>query len=371
MGDLGVYAGFIKDTVYATMTAFLLNVVHFPTYPVFFAHAATWLALFFFYISNADSFWAPTGAIGITLYLVALDLYVMFNTVCYLPGVACCLPGDVAAPFALSMVTCGTTNRVDSPLLTWLVLGSVGMGVFTGVVRVIGIYGTREGVSLEFGLAALYIFVKSYVLSWEGITFSIQFWVLGALTVALQASAIWVSFLKGLRYVAVLLLLAVVAVDVVFVTGLTPAVSAFKAGTSRPWNAQLNHGGRRLSAWSAGEGDKPPPAVKGVWLFLHAGMLTITVFEILGVLTRSPDLPGPYDRLLPGRHKKNDDEGGGRGDAMPVGELPGTYAVEEQGDDYGNFPVLLGVKDSPSAGYSGYRSSEFGAMNGRRKANKV
>jgi hypothetical protein len=279
-GELAVYVSFLKDSLYAASVVFLLWLSHWPTYPYFFAHIASWVAFFCYYTSTNDSFWAPTAAMALTLAIAAVDGLALLNTVCYLPSVGCCLTHrDKESPFTLGQQVCGANDRYDPPTLTWLAISVVGMGIFTAVARVVGIYGTRAGGSLEMALTLLYVLLKAYLLAWSGIVYTAIFWTLTVITMCLHISGVLVSF--KLPFVAVLLFLASAVVDAIVMLGATKAVSFYKTTGSTLAIAQT----------------AVPAAVRIVWSTLHAVFLAVTVFEMYGVLTRDiKNLPGPYRR---------------------------------------------------------------------------
>ena len=100
-GELGVYASFLKDSLYATCVAFLFWIAKWDVQWVFFCHALTWAAFPLFYSSDDTGFWAPTGAAIITLVVASLDAFALLNVMCYLPHVDCCIGDDAASPFTL------------------------------------------------------------------------------------------------------------------------------------------------------------------------------------------------------------------------------------------------------------------------------
>ena len=109
-----------------------------------------------------------------------------------------------------------------------------------------------------------------------------------------------------MRFVAFLLLLVVVLIDMLALFGATRTITSFEA-------ADLPNGGnRRLSAWAPSQpawtsssGQPVPPTVRRLWIALHVVFLSFSVLQILGWLTRSYDLPGPFG--VPKKTTKGDE----------------------------------------------------------------
>lgn len=290
-GELGVYASFLKDAIYSAGILFLFWVVRWPVYWVFFAHGATWAAFMLYYMSSTDGFWGPTSAAVVTLGVSSLDAFALVNAICYLPGTSCCLPGESASPLTLGQPVCGPSSRYDPPTLVWLAIGTVGLGIFTGVARVVGIVNTREAASLEVVLTALYVGIKLYFLLWWNIVYASAFYAQTALTMALHVAAVLVGFKANLRFVAVLLYLAVLTVDTLVVLGATRSITAFGSLES----PQVQQGRRQLrNVWAAPSGGTVPQVVRSMWVVLHVVLMSLTFFNIWGALTRSSELAGPF-----------------------------------------------------------------------------
>ena len=329
-GELAVYVSFLKDSLYAVSVVFLLWLTRWPTYTYLLSHGATWVAFFLYTASTNDYFWAPTAAMALTLGVAAVDGLVVLNTMCYLPGVRCCLTSrDESAPFTLGAQVCGANERYDPASLTWLALAVVGMGVVTAVARVVGIYGTRAGCSLEMALTFLYVLLKCYVLAWVHVVYNAIFWTLTMLTIGLHISGVFVSF--KIPFVAALLFLAAALVDTVVVLGATQAVSFYKTT------------GSVLAISSTAV----PPPVRIVWAALHALFIALSAFEIYGVLSRDvKNLPGPY--------RKQD--AAKKGEEEAADDAAGAFSVVQAGESEeeaagGTKPADTGAPRS----YSGFR----------------
>ena len=163
-GELGVYASFLKDALYAVSAVFLFWIAKWPLQWVYYFHALTWAAFAMYTFSNDLSFWAPTGAAVVSVAVGALDAFALVNLVCYLPGAncssssppplsvhlgrtgeVCCIGSSAYAPFTLGATVCGPNDRYDPATLVWLAIVAVGIGVLTNVSRTVGIYNTRQG----------------------------------------------------------------------------------------------------------------------------------------------------------------------------------------------------------------------------------
>jgi hypothetical protein len=297
-GELGVYASFLKDSLYATCVAFLFWITKWDVQWVFFCHALTWAAFPLFYSSDDTSFWAPTGAAIITLVVASLDAFALLNVMCYLPHVDCCIGDDAASPFTLGAPVCGPNERYDPLTLAWLAIATLGLGVLSAASRVVGLSNTRKGTSVEASLAVLYVLLKVYLLCWHGITYTAFFFAFSALTMLLQLGGAIGGF--AYRFAAVLTLLACILVDLLAVLGITRAITAFEA---------------------------VPSAVRAVWVALHILLLTLSGFQILGWLTRPNNLPGPWSSAS--RAAGGASAGGGGDDDD---DDAGAFAVDTTGD---------------------------------------
>lgn len=340
MSELGVYASFLKDTLYATVMVVLYLLARWPVYWVFLLHALTWVAFMLYYVADdKNSFWTPTVAICITLVTGGADFFALLNTMCYLPGAQCCLGAEAAAPFTLGEPVCGAHHgRYDTPPLTWLALACVTLGVFNAAWRVVGIYNTCAAASVEVGMAGLYVTIKVYVAVWRGLHFSPFFWAQTAFCVCIHAAAVVLGFKYGLKFVSSLLLLAAVAADVLVLSGVLPTVAL------------------------------PPGHVSSLWYFLHALAAALSALEILGFTTRSATLPGPFfasnvrakEEERTGRAGGGDGGDGlfsvGDGDDIDAGDTEGDSGEEGEG---GGAPRGAKV----GALYSGFRqrAGAFGA----------
>ena len=324
-GELGVYASFVKDSLYAVTAVFLFWIAKWPVQWVFYLHALTWLAFALYYVSNDLSFWAPTGAAILTLGVSSFDAYALLNVVCYLPHTSCCIGNHTTAPFTLGEPVCGPNDRYDPPTLTWLAISAIGIGVLTGASRVVGLSATRKGMSVEMALGALYIGLKMYLLLWRGVTYTPFFIVLSALTMAWQVAGNLAGF--KYRFAAVLLLLATVLIDLLALLGATRTITTFEAGTATGGNRRLHSWKASDPAWKASDGQPVPAAVRRTWVALHILFLVLAILQILGWLTRSKDLPTPY-----GGAKQQDD------------------ADEAQSEPAGEFKVVV----TGAAKYAGY-----------------
>jgi hypothetical protein len=299
-GELGVYASFLKDSLYAVTAVFLFWVAKWPVQWVFYFHALTWLAFSLYYVSNDLSFWAPTCAAIITLGVSSFDAFALLNVICYLPHTTCCIGDHSTSPFTIGEPVCGPNDRYDPPTLTWLAISAIGMGVLTGVSRVVGLSITRKGMSVEMAIGALYIGLKLYLLLWRGVTYTPVFIFLSVLTMAWQVSGNLAGF--KYRFVAVLLLLGIVLIDLLALLGATRTITFFQAGTPSGGNRRLHSWKPSDPAWRSSDGQAVPVAVRRTWVGLHILFLVLAILQILGWLTRSKDLPTPF-----GAPKQQDD----------------------------------------------------------------
>jgi hypothetical protein len=309
MSELGVYAAFLKDTMYATFMVLLYVLIRSPVWWLFLLHGLTWVAFIFYYISDNSLFWPGTAAIVITLLTAATDVFVLLNTLCYLPESTCCLPGKVDAPFTLGEPVCGAGDRYDTPILTWLSVTTVGMGIFNAVWRTIGIYNTCDAASVEVGMIALYIVTKTYIMGWRGVDFSVFFWLQSCLCICQHVAGVVLAFKYGLRFVANLLFLAAILLDSLVISGVIPTIGASSSDTgklsvgggvvagSTPATFTLGFTSFGASAtgavFSTGAGALPGQ-IRAVWYFLHSLMLLLSSLVIFGFLTRAPRTPGPF-----------------------------------------------------------------------------
>lgn len=302
MGELGVYASFVKDVFYATAMLIVYKLVKYPVWYLFFGHIGTWLAFIMYYGSSGSGFWGPTAATVVTLFVVALDCFILINTVCYLKRDLCCVHGYSTAPFSLGEQVCvpqGSAPWYTLPTLAWLGVSTVGMGIVNGVMRVGGIFGTRQSVSLEMGLSAAYILLKVYILLWTDISFTFFFWSQSILTMAGHVTGIFLSF--WLRFVGVLLFMGPIVIDMLVLVGLTPAISSVGGVRSASGGLFKETSGAI------------PAGLHSLWLALHFLLIGLSGLCILGTLTRNPSLATPY--RIPVAKTEGDTEGGDEGES--------------------------------------------------------
>lgn len=343
MSELGVYAAFLKDTLYATCMVLLYVLIRSPVYWLFLLHGLSWVAFVFYYYAEDDVFWSGTVAIVISLSTGAVDFFILLNTLCYLPESTCCLPGTDAAPFTLGAPVCGAGDRYDTPILTWLSVATIGLGIFNAVWRTIGIYNTCGASSIEVGMAALYVATKSYIMGWRGIPFSIFFWLQSCVCISLQCAAVVLGFKYGLRFVANLLLLVALLMDSLVVSGILPTIGTVGAHGSLTGAISGNpftHGslkfGGSFGVNAGGANNALPGQITAVWYFLHSLMLLLTLLEILGFLTRDPELPGPFVEANKAALGKDDDDDDDE-DGFPEDSKGAKFGANRAAADYGGF----------------------------------
>lgn len=224
--EIQVYASIIKDLLYSLALLGLFWILHFPTYWLWFLHAATWVAALCYYISNDRDFWFSTAAVCLTVSVAAVDFFILINTVCYLNGVQCCLNGQKVSPFTISFQVCGANNRYDNAVLLWIAIATIALGILTSIARAMNMYNSRKASSIETMLFGLYCGAKIYMLRWYGISYTTFFWFQSILTMAANLVALLISF--KFRLVSTLIFAAIILVDMLVVLGATHSINFFQ-----------------------------------------------------------------------------------------------------------------------------------------------
>jgi len=298
--EFAVLKALFMDVLFAVVAVLLYWLSGFPTYALFFAHAGTWLSAVLYYYSTDDGFWLSSLSIMVGLLVSAVDVFVLLNTLCYVDGVQCCVPGVSASPFTLGYQACGLTSRVSWQPTVWLAATAVLVSVVvTGVVRAYNAYSTRSSASLELGLAALYVLLKAYVLSWPGVTYGAFFYVQSVLTATGNVAALFVGYyLVGwqLKLLLAVAFLFIILLDVLTLVG---SAGTIVVDTGSTGAARASAG----NSWTTATGGGVPSAIVYVWIAVHAAAIAITFFEMLGLLVRNSGtstdrLAGPFDRFI-------------------------------------------------------------------------
>lgn len=239
--EIQVYASIIKDLLYSLALLGLFWILHFPTYWLWFLHAATWVAALCYYISNDKDFWFSTAAVCLTVGVAAVDSFILINTVCYLNGANCCLDGQKVSPFTISFQVCGKNNRYDNAVLLWIAIATIALGIVTSIARAMNMYNSRKASSIETMLFGLYCGTKIYMLRWYGISYTTFFWFQSILTMAANLVALLISF--KFRLVSTLIFAAIILVDMLVVLGATHSINFFQEAANTATHATI---GRHL-----------------------------------------------------------------------------------------------------------------------------
>lgn len=342
-----VYTFLFSDVGYSLAMFGLFFILKFPTYWLWYLHGTTWLTLFLFMASQANDFWIPTLALVLSLGVIAIDVFILANTLCYVPTLKCCTAGSDLSPFTLGFQVCGANTRIDESVLDWLAVSAVCFGLLAAVIRTWNMHVSRRSSSLEGAFAIAYVGVKVYVLMWSGVSYTIYFYVQSGITMGANLVAFVMSF--KLRLVSTLLFAAVILVDLLVVLGATHTIAFFesdvvahapgrrrlllsgnttvamanplapvasvvttaiadatKASTwkfirtyvskmwSIVWKLLVMPAEDLQTPWVTASGADVPLTIRNVWIAAHCLCIGLTAWELVGTLTRSHKLPGVF-----------------------------------------------------------------------------
>lgn len=339
----GVYTFLLSDVGYSLAMFGLFFILKFPTYWLWYLHGATWLTLFLFMASQSTDFWIPTLALVLSLSGVAVDVFILANTLCYVPSLQCCTSGSTMSPFTLGFQVCGASTRIDETVLDWMAVGAVCFGLLSAIIRTWNMHVSRKASSLEGAFAVAYVGIKIYILMWTGVSYTIYFYVQSGITMGANLVAYVMSF--KLRLVSTLLFAGVMLVDLLVVLGATKTISFFESDVVKHapgrrhlllaanttvaladpltpvvdvgkslvktstwrlvqkyvfklwdivWGLALKPAEDLQTPWVTSSGADVPLTIRNVWLAAHCVCIGLTAWELVGTLTRSHKLPGVF-----------------------------------------------------------------------------
>lgn len=280
-GEIATYASLVKDVFYGISGIIFFWIVRYPQYLAFAGHAATWVVIFLYYISDNDQFWFPTAAIVLSLLICALDAWIFLTVTCFF-GSFCCVGNDEVAPFSFGVKVCGPNDRYETDSLIYIALTTVGFGCLTGISRTMSIYNTRKSSSGDLAAALFYSALKVFVFVWSNVSYSSFFWVQSFVTMAAGIVAFIVSL--NFKLVASIIFLGIAGLDLSVVFGATNAVqfleksSLGSLATAYASSPNVYSQSRRILS-EAEDVPPPPPPVAVVLRVPQVAMLQTRVDE--------------------------------------------------------------------------------------------
>ena len=190
-----IQISFVKDALYGAISIVIFNAFGWAQWPLAAMHVVS-VPGAFVKIAGSTMF----GLAFIASVAVALaDVVVVLTLTCNLT--ACCSEGQAAPAFAPTMRVCSSASAgVQGRLITVTALATVGAGALLSIIRAVQIE-TAAGGGGWLALAAVYLGIRAYQLTWLFTTFmagpAVMWAITGGIVAVLAASDARVSFGSG------------------------------------------------------------------------------------------------------------------------------------------------------------------------------